>query len=687
MPSNSTTDCGLDITLGLGANASVMAGQNETVYLSLSNDLPTARDVNYTDLPTLPHGLSASSPAWFDDLLPLQPSCGYPSMSGYEPVFMAVFNSTGAAMQLSDSPLAVLNCISTLGQNYHPFNASQTLTDSISIGGFWTGHDASEPWINATYTQFSPGSYTIVAFDPWGQMTELTFTVTNLSSVSVSLADPAQRSFQFVQAGIGNVGGSAVVNATFRSELATDSQVDVVGVAYPAETANPYGLPGQTVCCPLVQSYAQSAAAMASSKVEAGAQAEFSTNLLLPSSLNGTYLLEVYVTSSNGTLLSPISNVFMQITGGVAVGGQAGAASSFFDSDNGLLYVADSGVDALTVINGSTSRIVATISLPEIDGNLHFYLYDPGNRELYVGFDDSPVVYAVNTSSNFIVSKLVTSEPGQSLTSMVYDPLNGKIFGINFVYSEISVIDGSSNSLVANITGIQAPLSGFFDPKSNEVLVSAYNGTVFAINASTDKIVGMVPTSAGLFLYDPDNQLLYANSGQSIIALNASTFQQVGPSISLANSTGSYALYDSFNKDIYLYEGSAFNSAGGQLIAVSTESNSIVATIPVPGFNGGLVIEQPSFVYDSTNGNIYATELTNPQNGTVGLLAISPSNSILSQTFPSKMPLNYISLDEKSGLLYGDYGMGSSVIFSLNLASGAVTTIEVGTVQVYTLAP
>lgn len=181
---SSTTDCQLGVTIGLSANPGTVTGMNETITVSLANDEPTSRDVNYTGFPPLQHGLNSSSPAWYDDVLPLQPPCGYPSVSSFEPAFVVVYNATGFPLQLSDSQMPELACVSS-GAPYYPFTASQMINESISIGGYWTSHDAEEPWVNATYSQFSPGNYAIVAFDPWGQATELNFTV-NPSGTTVT---------------------------------------------------------------------------------------------------------------------------------------------------------------------------------------------------------------------------------------------------------------------------------------------------------------------------------------------------------------------------------------------------------------------------------------------------------------------------------------------------------------------
>jgi hypothetical protein len=53
----------------------------------------------------------------------------------------------------------------------------QTKTESISVGGNWHSLNANEPWINATYSRFTSGNYTIIAFDVWRQTAEQNFAV------------------------------------------------------------------------------------------------------------------------------------------------------------------------------------------------------------------------------------------------------------------------------------------------------------------------------------------------------------------------------------------------------------------------------------------------------------------------------------------------------------------------------
>jgi len=393
--------------------------------------------------------------------------------------------------------------------------------------------------------------------------------------------------------------------------------------------------------------------------------------------------------------MSPVSSIFLQKSNGGVAGGEAGASPMFYDDTNGLLYVANPGLDSVTVINGSSERVFTTISLPDLIGSpMIFYLYDPGNLELYVGAQDSPEIFAINTATNFIEHKLVTSASDQSISSMVYDPTNGRIFCVDFVYSRLLVIDDSTDRILTNITLASSPGGAVYDGKNNEILVSVYNGTNFAINADTLQIVGRVSTTAYPFFYDPDNGIVYASQynqtlGGRIIALNGTTLQPVGSEIS---SSGGFLFYDPSNRDMYFYSGQGSNYVGGNLTAISTNTNEMVANIPVPGLDEGLVAEEPTILLDPNNGNIYATELTNPQTASVGFLVInSESNEVVSQTSPHGIPLDDLAIDSSNGLLYGGFEestyLNGDSIYVLNLQTGIISSIELGTVQTYGLLP
>ena len=169
--------------LGLSADRTIPAGSNLTIRLSLTNELPLPNPGRVTaDFPSLPSGLTFFSGPFFDYVLPVVPgSCGgFPS--GYIPAFVAVYNRSGNPQVLTDAPpnLFVSSCPAATSPgfcNCYWFAPFETKTESISVGGVWHSSVANEPWVNATYAKFTPGNYTMIAFDWWGQTTEQNFTV------------------------------------------------------------------------------------------------------------------------------------------------------------------------------------------------------------------------------------------------------------------------------------------------------------------------------------------------------------------------------------------------------------------------------------------------------------------------------------------------------------------------------
>jgi hypothetical protein len=169
--------------LGLSANHTIPAGSNLTIRLSLTNGLPWPNPGRITaDFPNLPGGLPFGRSAFFDYLLPVVPSScqGFPS--GYIPAFIAIYNRSGNPQVLTDAPLNIFvsSCpaLPSNGLCYcYWFAPFQTKAESISVGGVWHSTSTNEPWINATYSRFATGNYTIIAFDEWGQIAEQNFTV------------------------------------------------------------------------------------------------------------------------------------------------------------------------------------------------------------------------------------------------------------------------------------------------------------------------------------------------------------------------------------------------------------------------------------------------------------------------------------------------------------------------------
>jgi hypothetical protein len=172
---SSTTNCTSWITLSINASTAVVLGQNQTISISLTNDLPLSRNITYTSTP------AELSNLYVDYILPLPTGTCYEPPAGTDgivPAFFTIYNSSDVPVLLSDDQI-ISACNQPIGPfyDYDAFNASQTQTETFSIGGYWINYSTTVPWLGAQYNEFPPGDYTIVAFDSWGQIGELGFTV------------------------------------------------------------------------------------------------------------------------------------------------------------------------------------------------------------------------------------------------------------------------------------------------------------------------------------------------------------------------------------------------------------------------------------------------------------------------------------------------------------------------------
>jgi hypothetical protein len=168
----SSTNCQLGLTFTLSIESgTIEGGENLTAKVSIRNDLPSNRNVTFTGTPTMHGGLTPDSPELGVYLLP-SPGCST-NVSGY----IAAYNSSDAPQQLNDDAPNLACGVSGLAGFMHQFFPYQTINQTLTLGGYYHSSDASEPWLNATYVQFTPGQqYAVAAFDGWGQLLTLNFT-------------------------------------------------------------------------------------------------------------------------------------------------------------------------------------------------------------------------------------------------------------------------------------------------------------------------------------------------------------------------------------------------------------------------------------------------------------------------------------------------------------------------------
>jgi hypothetical protein len=195
-PSAHDTNCQESITLFVGiGDTTLKSGGNLTISLSVQNNVNSPRQINATGFPLLPSGANPNNGGYYFYTLPSIPVCGLSPFDAPVPAFVMIYNSSGSPLLLNNPsngisiPVTFLAtnsstgvssfvmCLSLGSPTYH-FGSSQALSTTINMGGYWTSPRQTTALTPiASFQHFSPGKYTLVAFDAFGDSVILPFTV------------------------------------------------------------------------------------------------------------------------------------------------------------------------------------------------------------------------------------------------------------------------------------------------------------------------------------------------------------------------------------------------------------------------------------------------------------------------------------------------------------------------------
>jgi len=318
---------------------------------------------------------------------------------------------------------------------------------------------------------------------------------------------------------------------------------------------------------------------------------------------------DVYVANSGSDNVSVLNGT--AVVGTVAVGMMPDWAA--FDPANGYVYVTNFGdgstSSTVSVIEGTT--LVATVPVgtaPQFDA------YDAANGDVYVsnsGSGDMSIISGTTVVASFGV--------GSFPYAIAYDADNGFVYVTNDASNNVSVVNGTT---VVTSVSVGVPDFAAYDAGNGCVYVANYNSaSVDVINGTT--VVGTVPVGSrpGSVAYDPGNGYVYvtnANSG-SVSVIDGTTLVQT---VTVGSDPGS-TLYDPGNGYVYVSD------------EVSEDVTVLAGTLPVERVDVGT---NPSWAaYDPSDGLVYV-----PNQGTdyvslisgnldLGWIAgtVTPSNAVV----------------------------------------------------------
>lgn len=222
-------------------------------------------------------------------------------------------------------------------------------------------------------------------------------------------------------------------------------------------------------------------------------------------------------------------------------------------------------------------------------------LFDPANGEVYV---DNSLSSNISVLDGQTDSLLTTIAVGDQPQDPALDPSNGEIYVPDYLSESVSVISTTSNTVLTTLSVGSGPQGATYDPANGDVYVNdAGSSQVSVISTSSNTVIDTIPVGDVPSVrptYDPSNGDLYVtNQGSGNLSVISGSTNTVVATVPLQGTNNHEAALDSGTGDLYVS-----NQADGSVSVVDGANNSVVATIPV----GANPIDA---AYDPFTGSLY----------------------------------------------------------------------------------
>jgi YVTN family beta-propeller protein len=284
--------------------------------------------------------------------------------------------------------------------------------------------------------------------------------------------------------------------------------------------------------------------------------------------------------------------------------------------DNGLIYVSNYGqfntTGTVSVINGTTNAIVASIPVGK---NPQALVYNPANGLIYTANALSNALSIINGTSNSLVGSIIVGAfPGKNPTGITLNPINNTIYVTNMGSNTVSVINGTTNVVVNNITLAtgeeegEAGGTGFFSPagiaynsdNGNLYVTNRGSDTISVINGTANELVDEISLNtiapSGIVYNAANNYIYVTNMGSNTVSVINGTTNTVVTNIPVGLGPNGIA-FNQNNGDVYVA-----NSVNDTISIVDGLGNTVISTIPLENNNN-----PNDMSYDINNNRLFVT--------------------------------------------------------------------------------
>lgn len=231
------------------------------------------------------------------------------------------------------------------------------------------------------------------------------------------------------------------------------------------------------------------------------------------------YTNKIYVTNFESVNVSVIDGETDKVIANISNAGFRPYKLAI-DTRTNLVYVASSSLAIVSVIDGSTDRVLSNITLNR--GMINGIAVNPNTGIAYVTHDSSNFVSIVDISSGKPVEMLIV---GDRVFDVAVDPTSNSFYVLEL--GGVSVIDGSTNRVLANITLNSYMQGAAVNSRTNIVYVAdGWSNSTTVIDASSNIVEHIIdiPNGANAVALNQETNTIYvANHLNSITVIDGST--------------------------------------------------------------------------------------------------------------------------------------------------------------------
>jgi YVTN family beta-propeller protein len=253
--------------------------------------------------------------------------------------------------------------------------------------------------------------------------------------------------------------------------------------------------------------------------------------------------------------------------------------------------------------------------------------YNPVNNNMYVANTESSTVSVISGSSNSVISSILV---GRFPVSIAYVPPSNKLYVTNAESNDVTVINGATNKVIRSIPVGGLPIGIAYNPSNNDAyVVNNRNNTVSIIDTSIDTVIETIPLDSVLpppsifeplfVAYDSINGGMYVSGRPQVSVINSATnadVKDVRMPPPVADSAAWGLVHNTINNRIYV---TAFDS--DMVVRLNPETNEFEGSAIPVGSQPASMVRNPS------NNNLYVTN-----SGSSSVSVINPTTNVVTGT-------------------------------------------------------